>query len=207
MEKHDERTLHLAIHRATLCGPLFSTVILWPGRPLIPWLIISHPPNLPYFFSHGVRVPAPHSYAASRLHHRTDGFQRLTPMQHCNSSEALVGSSTPLLCSIAVAAPHWWAPAPHSDAVFRFQRRTGGFQRPTPMQHCGSSGAMVGSTAYVSWAQQTYQSGPLCLIGPVIHSGIMSRRCDQHVSLCPRCPRDVSKVPPRAPNVLSLFPK
>ena len=35
-ETHDERTLHLAIHEATLCGPLFSTVILWPGSPLIP---------------------------------------------------------------------------------------------------------------------------------------------------------------------------
>ena len=28
METHDERTLHLAIHKATWCGPLFSTVIL-----------------------------------------------------------------------------------------------------------------------------------------------------------------------------------
>ena len=73
----------------------------------------------------------------------------------------------PCSCSIAVPAPHWWipapyfakqygssatlwwVPAPHFYAASRFQRRTGRFQCLTPMQHCGSSAAVVDSRAPV----------------------------------------------------------
>jgi hypothetical protein len=105
-------------------------------------------------FLRSIRVPAPdwwvpasHSYAASRFQRRTGGFQRPIPMQHYGSSAALVDSSAPLLCSIAVPAPHWWIPAPHSYAALGFQRRTGGFQRFILMQHRGSSVALVHSSA------------------------------------------------------------
>jgi len=92
-------------------------------------------------------IPAPHSYAALGSQRRTGGFQRPILMQHRGSSAALVDSSAPFLCSIMVPAPHWWIPAPHSYAASRFQRRTGGFQRPSLMQHRGSSGALVDSNA------------------------------------------------------------
>ena len=38
-------------------------------------------------------------------------------------------------------------PAHHACASLRFQRRTGGFQRPTPVQVQGSSATQVGSSA------------------------------------------------------------
>ena len=75
-------------------------------------------------------VLAPHSCAALRFQRHVGGFQR------------------PLICSISAPAPNWWAPAPHSNAALRFQRRrNGGFQRPTPVQHCRSSAAVVCSSA------------------------------------------------------------
>ena len=75
-------------------------------------------------------VLAPHSCAALRFQRHVGGFQR------------------PLICSLSAPAPDWWAPAPHSSAALRFQRRrNGGFQRPTPVQHCRSSAAVVCSSA------------------------------------------------------------
>ena len=62
-----------------------------------------------------------------------------------------MGSNAPFFCSIADPAPHKWIPAPCSCAALWFLRGTGAFQRPTLMQHRGSSAALVdASTPFLS---------------------------------------------------------
>jgi hypothetical protein len=75
------------------------------------------------------------------------GFQRPIFIEHYGSSAKRVDSSTPFLSSITVPAPHWWVPAPNACAALRFQRHTGGFQRPIFIEHYGSSATLVDSSA------------------------------------------------------------
>ena len=95
----------------------------------------------------GVWVPAPHFYRALRFQRHTGGFQRPIFIEHYGSSATLVDSSAPFLSSVTVPAPHWWIPAPHFYRASRFQRHTGGFQRPMFIEHCGSSATPVDSSA------------------------------------------------------------
>ena len=90
-----------------------------------------HPVSLYTFKApNGVGVPAPHFYRALRFQRHTGGFQRFIFIAHYGSSAKLVDSSAPFLSSLTVPAPHWWIPAPHFYRASRFQRQTGGFQRP-----------------------------------------------------------------------------
>ena len=75
-------------------------------------------------------IPAPHVYRALRFQRHTRGFQRPIFIGHYGSSATLMDSSAPFLSNITVPAPHWCIPAPHSYRALRFQRHTGGFQRP-----------------------------------------------------------------------------
>ena len=95
----------------------------------------------------GVWVPAPHFYRALRFQRHTGGFQRPIFIEHYGSSATLVDSSAPFLSSVTVPAPYWWIPAPHFYRASRFQRHTGGFQRPMFIEHCGSSATLVDSSA------------------------------------------------------------
>ena len=90
--------------------------------------------STPFFSS--ITVPAPHWW-----------FQLPMLVQHYGSSATLVDSSAPFLSSITVPAPHWWIPAPHAYAALRFQRHTGGSQRPMFIEHYGSSATEVDSSA------------------------------------------------------------
>ena len=118
MEGHDAQTLPFSIHKGRLCGPLFNDSNFVAMQFLSS---VAHHPSPPYpsslFLclqsSGGARVSWPYPYATLRFQHRNGGLQRLTPMQHGGSRGALVGSSAPLLRSIAVPAPHRWVPAPH----------------------------------------------------------------------------------------------
>ena len=92
-------------------------------------------------------IPAPHFYRALRLQCHTGGFQRPIFIEHYDSSAKLVDSSAPFLSSIMVPAPSWWIPAPHFYRALRFQRQTGGFQRPIFIEHYGSNATLVDSSA------------------------------------------------------------
>ena len=88
-------------------------------------------------------IPAPHFYRALRFQRHTGVFQRPIFIEPYGSSATLVDSSAPFLSSVTVPAPHWWIPAPHFYRAVRFQRHTGGFQRPMLMQHYCSSADLV----------------------------------------------------------------